>query len=388
VETTVKSVELVPEGEVLSLRDGQLPGPVTIAYSDYGQLNEKKDNAIVLFHALSGSSHAAGICTRNERAGTRWTEEVHQGWWDDFIGPGKALDTGRYYVICMNLLGGCYGSTGPADIDPGTGKPFGSHFPRVLAEDQVKVQAALLDHLGVEKCHAVIGPSVGALLAVTFATTYPDRVKHVIPIAGGFKTTVLNRLLLFEQILAIENDPQFRKGDYYESGQPSYGMALARMISHKTFIHLDTIERRSSRMVRQQEDHFSWFKIRDSVQSYMIYQGKKFVDRFDANTYLRICDLWSSYDPVAASGKKSPRELFAPCREHEQQFLIFSIDSDFCFYPEEQHELEMHLKDAGVSVMRITVHSEKGHDSFLLEPELFTPHLDHFLRSSPMWLRK
>ncbi len=388
MESTVKFIELVPEGETLTLRDGKLPGPVTLAYNEYGQLNEQKDNAIVLFHALSGSSHAAGTCTRNDRAGSRWTEEVHHGWWDDFIGPGKALDTDRYYVICMNYLGGCYGSTGPSDIDPATGKPYGSRFPRVLAEDQVTAQAALLDRLGVEKCHAVIGVSVGALLAVSFSTLFPNRVKLVVPIAGGFKTSVLNRLLLFEQILAIENDPQFQSGDYYESGQPSYGMALARMISHKTFIHLDAIEQRSSRMVKQQEDNFAWFKIRDSVQSYMIYQGKKFVDRFDANTYLRICDLWSSYDPVADAGKQDPVDVFAPCRVQEQQYLIFSIDSDFCFYPEEQQALEDYLKQAGVSVMRITVHSEKGHDSFLLEPELFTPHLDHFLRSSKMWLRK
>lgn len=384
MDSEIQFIELAPEGETLELADGSLKGPVTIAYGEYGKLNEKKDNAIVLFHALSGGPNAAGICKENSRAGNRWTEEVQVGWWDDFIGPGKALDTDRYYIVCMNYLGGCYGSTGPADINPETGKPFGSRFPRVLAEDQVATQAMLLDRLGVKTCHAVIGSSVGALLAVSFATRYPDRVRLVVPIAGGFKTTVLNRLLLFEQILAIENDPQFQGGDYYETGQPHYGMALARMISHKTFIHLDAIERRANRMVRQQEDHFSWFRIRDSVQSYMIYNGRKFVDRFDANTYLRICDMWSSYDPLASSGADSVRDLFAPCRENHQQFLIFSIGSDFCFYPEEQEELETHLKNAGVAVMRITVHSEKGHDSFLLEPELFTPHLDHFLKSVPL----
>ncbi|MEO0453672.1 MAG: homoserine O-acetyltransferase [Verrucomicrobiota bacterium] len=383
MKTEIQTLEITGSGETLELRQGALTGPVTLAYETYGELNASKSNAVLLFHALSGTPHAAGLCTENPYADGRWTEEIHLGWWDDFIGSGKALDTDEYFVICINYLGGCYGSTGPADINPATGRHYGSEFPRVMAEDQVMAQAKVLDHYGIDCCHAVVGASVGALLAVSFATQFPERTKLVVPIAGGFTTTVLNRLLLFEQILAIENDPKFMKGDYYESGDPTYGLALARMISHKTFIHLDAIERRANRMVKQQADHFAWFKIRDSVQSYMIYQGKKFVDRFDANTYLRICDMWSSYDPVVGAGVGSIEDLFTPSKDHGHHYLIFSIDSDFCFYPEEQAELVKHLKSVDVETIYITVHSEKGHDSFLLEPELFTPHIDHFLKSVP-----
>ncbi|MEM6883577.1 MAG: homoserine O-acetyltransferase [Verrucomicrobiota bacterium] len=371
--------ELIPEGEVLELFEGSLKGPVRLAYETYGTLNANKDNTILLFHALSGSHHAAGSNPEVTHDNDLWSEDLHQGWWDDYIGHGKALDTNQYFIICVNYLGGCYGSTGPRHTNPETGKAYGSAFPHVRTVDQCKVQAMLLDDLGIEKCHAVIGPSVGGMLAQTFATLYPTRVARVVSIASSWKTTVLNRLLLFEQILAIENDPHFHGGDYYHTDGPTYGLALARMISHKTFVHIDMIERRANRDVQQAEDHFAWYTIRDSVQSYMIHQGKKFVHRFDANTYLRVCEMWSHYDPLEEAGAASVEELFKPCKEAGQQWLVFSVDSDFCFYPEEQDELAKHLNAADMKHIHLTVHSEKGHDSFLLEPHLFAPHLDHLL---------
>ena len=217
-------------------------------------------------------------------------------------------------------------------------------------------------------------------MALTFATRLPKRVRNVVNIAAGFKTTVLNRLILFEQILAIENDRNFNGGDFYETEPPLYGLALARMISHKTFVHLDSFENRARRDVVQAEDVLSWYKVKDQFQSYMLYQGKKFVRRFDANTYLRIIDLWSRYDALAEADAETPEDLFAPCREAGQNWLIFSIDSDFCFYPEEQAEVFSHLEAAKVECMHITVHSGKGHDSFLLEPDLYTPHISWLLR--------
>jgi homoserine O-acetyltransferase len=291
------------------------------------------------------------------------------------IGPGKALDTDRYFIICANYLGGCYGSTGPASVNLETGKPWGSAFPAVSAADQVTVMARLLDHLGIGTLHAVVGPSVGGLVALTFATLLPTRVRNVITIGSGYKTTVLNRLILFEQILAIENDPYFNGGDFYDGNAPLYGLALARMISHKTFVHLDSIERRARRDVIQADDVLAWYRVRDQFQSYMLHQGKKFVKRFDANTYLRIIDLWSRYDATAEGGASSPAELLARAAAAGQRWLVFSIDSDFCFYPEEQAELIGYLEQAGVESMHITVHSTKGHDSFLLEPDLYTPHI-------------
>lgn len=356
----------------------KLPG-ITVAYETHGKLNATGSNAILLFHALSGSQHAAGVTTEVPGTDARWTEDIHNGWWDLFIGPDKALDTKRYFIICCNYLGGCYGSSGPASINPDTGKPYGSTFPEVRTCDVVQSQLALLDGLGIQKLHAVIGASVGGLLAINFATLHPERVQLVVPIASGCRTTVLTRLTLFEQVLAIENDPHFHGGDYYEGEAPEYGLALARMISHKTFVHLDAIERRARQDVKQTKGSLSWYKVQHNVESYMLHQGKKFVKRFDANTYLRIADMWLRFDPLKDAGVKSYKELFARSAAAGQHYLVFSIDSDFCFYPEEQAELVAHLEKANVSNMHITVHSDKGHDSFLLEPELYTPHLSFML---------
>ena len=362
-------------GSPFPLRDGGTVPQVRIAYETWGELNADKSNAILVCHALSGSHHAAGRNPSIEGVGSLWQEELHAGWWEDMIGPGKAIDTNKHFVICANYLGGCYGSTGPGSINPETGRHWGSSFPAVTATDQVHALALLLDELGIGALHAVVGPSVGGLVALTFATRLPERVRNVIAIASGFKTTVLNRLILFEQILAIENDPHFNGGDYYEGEAPTYGLALARMISHKTFVHLNSIERRARKDVVQPDDVLAWYKVRDQFQSYMLHQGKKFVQRFDANTYLRIIDLWSRFDATLEGDAETPAALFQRSRAASQRWLVFSIDSDFCFYPEEQAELVKHLERAKVDCMHITVHSEKGHDSFLLEPNLYTPHI-------------
>ncbi len=356
----------------------QLP-EITVAYETYGKLNADKSNAILLFHALSGSQHAAGITREVPGTDARWTEDIHNGWWDLFIGPDKALDTKRYFIICANYLGGCYGSSGPASINPATGEPYGSSFPEVRTSDVVNSQLALLDSLGIKQLHAVIGASVGGLLAINLATLHPERTRLVVPIASGCRTTVLTRLTLFEQVLAIENDPHFKGGDYYEGTAPTYGLALARMISHKTFVHLDAIERRARQDVKSGGASLSWYRVQHNVESYMLHQGKKFVKRFDANTYLRIADMWLRYDPLGDAGVDTYEALFARSAAAGQHYLIFSIDSDFCFYPEEQAELVSHLEKAEVSNMHITVHSDKGHDSFLLEPQLYTPHLSFTL---------
>jgi homoserine O-acetyltransferase len=364
-----------------TLRSGEtLPG-FTLAYETYGRLNAEKSNVVLLFHALSGSQHAAGFCGEVPGTEDRWTEDCQTGWWSDFIGVGKALDTSKWFVVCANFLGGCYGTTGPSSLNPVTGKPYGAAFPHVSICDVVQSQVLLLEHLGIQKVHAVIGVSTGGLMAINFATLFPDRVKVVIPLATGGRTTVLNRLIIFEQILAIENDPNFNGGDYYDGPPPTYGLALARMISHKTFVHLDEIEKRARRDVKQPDENLRWYRLRDSVESYILHQGTKFVRRFDANTYLRICEMWSSFDPVREAGVADWHALLKPCMLQGQHWLIFSIDSDFCFYPEEQTALVHHLREHAVDVMHITVHSLKGHDSFLLEPLLYTPHLVYALEA-------
>jgi homoserine O-acetyltransferase len=376
-ETRLQTVATKENPFVFS--SGEFLTNAQLAYETVGTLNEDKSNAILLFHAFSGSHHAAGFCPDNP-ASPFWTGECHFGWWELFIGSGKAIDTDRFFVICANYIGGCYGSTGPSSINPETGKPYGSSFPHVGVNDIVRSQVRLLDALGIEKLHAVIGPSTGGLACINFATTFPERTSRVIPIATGMRTTVLNRIILLEQILAIENDPYFCGGDYYDKGKrPDAGLTLARMMSHKTFVHLDAIERRARKDVVLEEDRLSWYQPNNHVESYMLHQGKKFTDRFDANTYLRICEMWSTYDPIDQAGAGDIKELFSKSKEAGHRYLVFSIDEDYCFYPEEQAALVKGLKRAGVDHMFITVHSEKGHDSFLLEPELYMPHMQFLL---------
>ena len=363
----------------LSLRGGEELGPVTLSYETHGQLSDNRDNAILVFHALSGSHHIAGHTAEVPDVGARWNEECYVGWWDRFVGPGKAVDTNRFFVVCANYLGGCYGSTGPSSVNPKTGRPYGASFPHVRAADVVDSQIHLLDHLGIEKLHAVIGASLGGLMCMSLATRYPERVGIVIPIAASLDVSPLQRIHNFEQICAIEQDPHFRGGDYYDGSAPERGLSLARMISHKAYVSLHTMENRARREVQSGDSDFSWYPMADPLESYMMHQGRKFLDRFDANSYVRIVDMWQRFDLLAEAGASSMNALFSRCRQ--QTYLIFSIDSDVCFYPHQQEEMARALKDAEVDNMRITVHSEKGHDSFLLEPELFTPHLSHTLSS-------
>jgi len=364
--------------EPFCLRSGESLAPVTLAYEVYGELSPARDNAVLLFHALSGSQHAAGYNAAVEGVGDRWTDECQVGWWEGFIGPGKALDTDRLCVICANYLGGCYGSTGPASISPATGQPYGSTFPHLTFADIVDSQVRLLDHLGIDRLHSTIGASVGGMMCLDLATRYPERVGIVVPIATGMSTTPLQRLHNLEQIYALERDPHFARGDYYRSQAPLDGLALARMIAHKTFVSLHALEDRARLEVQGPARVAGWYGISHSLESYMLHQGHKFARRFDANTYLRILDAWQGF-ALADGGE--PEELFSRCGH--QRYLVFSIDSDVCFYPDEQEDLARALKRAGVDSMRITVHSDKGHDAFLVEPQLFTPHLTHTLNSDP-----
>lgn len=357
--------------------DGGVLPSVTIAYETYGKLNADRSNAILLFHALSGAQHAAG--TNKSVPGTedRWTEEMHTGWWDSFIGHGRALDTDKFFIICANYLGSCYGSTGPASTNPATGKPYGSSFPRVTVHDIVRSQLPILEKHGIEKLHAVVGASLGGMCALDFAFHFPERVANVIPIATGLRSHGLQQMHNLEQIIAITRDPAFGSGDYYGTPGPVHGLALARMISHKTFFYADAIEERAKVAIVQPETDIPWYRISSVLESYMLYQGQKFVRRFDANSYLRIIDAWQQFDLFKDAKTSGTHPLFSRCRD--QQYLVFTIDSDCCFYPDYQSEICAELKKADVPHLRLTVHSEKGHDSFLLEPKLYTPHLAYAL---------
>ena len=361
--------------EPFSLDSGESFNALTLAYETYGTLNSDASNAILVFHALTGSQHAAGINKTVPGVETFWKEECVQGWWDAFIGPGKALDTDRYFVICANYLGSCYGSTGPHSTNPQTGKPYGGAFPQVTAWDGVRSQLRLLDYLGIDCLHAAIGGSMGCMLSFLLATRRPNRIKKVIPIATGLETTVLHRVHNFEQILAIRNDSNFRIGDYYDGDPPKEGLLLARIISHKTFVSLNMMEKRAKQKITVEQPSGSSYTLSNPVESYMFHQGTKFAERFDANSYLHIMDMWQRFSINA----QLPN-LFKGCAH--QQYLIFSIDSDVCFYPEEQKVIVKALEAAEMDVTHITVHSDKGHDSFLLEPDLYTPYI-HFLLEEP-----
>jgi homoserine O-acetyltransferase len=364
----------------LVLRCGVVLEHFTLAYETYGRLNPAGSNAILLFHAMTGSQHAAGVNRCMPGLDGRWTEELHEGWWDSFIGPGKALDTRKFFVICANYLGGCYGSTGPASVNPATGKPWGPDFPVLRISDIVDSQIRLLDHLGIKTLQAVMGASIGGFLSLSLATRYPDRVRIVIPIGTGVETTVFQRILNFEQITAIESDPHFNGGNYYGGPPPHTGLALARRIAHKTFISPEALRERARGEVVSQSPPFGWYEMNSPVESYMLHQGEKFVHRFDANSYLRILDAWQWFDLVAEGGCRDYASLFEQTRG--QEYLVFSIDSDFAFPHQEQGRLVRLLKKNHIPVTWITVHSDKGHDSFLLEPKLFAPHISQALAQS------
>ncbi len=377
--TETQFFQLATEGRPFFLQSGEALAPATLAYETYGTLNAARSNAIVVFHALSGSQHAAGWTESVPGVGARWTEECQPGWWDDFIGPGRGIDTSHFFVICVNYLGGCYGSTGPGSVDPRTGRPYGPRFPQLTVADIVDSQMALLDHLGIGTLHAAVGASLGGLMALSLATRYPERVRTIIPFATGVAITPLQRLHNFEQICAIESDPNFRGGDWYGGPPPDRGLALARIIGHKTFVSLSAMEERARTEIVRRDDSLAWYQLRNPLESYMLHQGRKFVKRFDANTYLRVLDAWQRFDLVREAVASDLVALFSRCRK--QNYLVFTIDSDACFYPHEQARLMEILKQAGVDATRITVHSEKGHDSFLLEAHLYRPFLRAVLQA-------
>ncbi len=375
--TETQFLQFATPEQPFKLLGGESLKDAVLAYETYGKLNEDRSNAVLVFHALSGSQHAAGMTAAVDGVGDRWTDECQVGWWNDFIGPDKAIDTDSFFVICCNYLGGCYGSTGPGSTNPETGRPYGASFPRISFADIVRSQVRLLDSLGIKKLHGVVGASLGGSLAQSLATRYPDRVGRVVLIATNSAVTPLQRIHNFEQVFAIENDPLFNGGDYDPSKPPNRGLAVARMIGHKTYVSLVAMQERARDEIVSQSDNLAWYQLTSTLESYMLHQAQKFTKRFDANTYLRIISAWQQFDLAAEALCESIDEAFVRCRN--QKFLIFSIDSDVCFYPEEQAQLADQLKNAGADATRITVHSDKGHDAFLLEPVLFQPYLRAFL---------
>ena len=360
------------------LESGGVLPHVQLAYETYGRLDAEKGNVLLLFHALTGSQHAHGWNPSVPGVGDRWVEENHQGWWDSMIGSGKPLDTDRYFIICVNLVGGCYGSTGPVSPHPEDGRSWGSRFPDLAIADQARCQVLLLDSLGIERV-MLVGPSVGGLVALSFSVLFPSRTKGLISIGSGYRATMEHRLSVFEQILAIELDSNFKGGDYDVSNPPSKGLAFARIIGHKAFVHQEGLEARAKKAVGDACGMLSCYEPKRSTQSYMLHQGTKFAKRFDANSYIRIADMWAEFDICEQQETDSFTLAMESCAAARLPFLVFSIDTDCCFRSDEQARFVDLLKGAGVPVEYHTIHSDKGHDSFLLEPELYADPIVKFL---------
>lgn len=329
----------------------ELPG-LAIAYETYGALSAAKDNAVLICHALSGSQHAAGLAPGQEG---QQVKQRDKGWWDLLIGPGKAIDTSRFFVVCSNNIGGCHGSTGPKTVNPATGRPYGSGFPEVRVEDWVEAQRLLAGHLGVERFHAVVGGSIGGMQALSWAIRHPAMVARAAIIAGTAKLTTQN--IAFNEIArqSIKSDPAFSHGDYYGQAQgPRSGLAIARMLGHVTYLSSGDLERRFSRRRREDGDTFE-------IESYLRYNGDKFADYFDANTYLIMTEALDEFNPAAAAGG----DLAAALRPAAARFLVAAFRKDWRFPPQRSRELVKALLQADKRVSYAELGADGGHDAFL-----------------------
>ncbi len=347
----------------LVLKSGEKFGPITLAYETYGQLNEDKSNAILVCHALSGDAHAAGLHEGDSKP----------GWWDIMIGPEKAFDTDKYFVICSNVLGSCKGSTGPNTINPETGKPYGLSFPVVTIRDMVNAQKLLIDHLGIKKLLSVAGGSMGGLQVLKWSVHYPESIKSAVVIATNYRHNAQQIALNEVGRQAIMADPDWQKGDYYGKSIPARGLALARMIGHITYMSDKSMEKKFGRQLKDKEKVGYDFSIDFQVENYLKYRGDSFVQRFDANSYLYITKAIDYFDMTE---KKSLIETFS---ETSAAFLVMTFTSDWLYPPHQLKQLVKALKTNDIDVTNIVIESNYGHDAFLIEQKEQTRVISPFL---------
>jgi len=360
-----KTVQVIKAEEPLELECGKKLGPIDVAYETYGQLNEAGDNAVLICHALSGNAHVAGVNSPDDRK---------PGWWDVMVGPGKGIDTNKYFVICSNFLGGCSGTTGPCSINPETQKPYGLDFPIITIADMVKVQKLLLDKLGIKKLLAVIGGSIGGMQVLHWAIEYPDFVKAAIAIAT---TTHLGaQSIAFDTVgrNAILADSNFANGQYKSEKGPDRGLAIARMIGHITYLSEQSMREKFGRQLRGAESYSYDFNSEFAVETYLDYQGQSFVERFDANSYLYITKAADYFDL-----KKDHGTLTKAFANTKSRFLIVSFASDWLYTPEQSKAIVNALVANRKDVSYCDIASPYGHDAFLLEPETLGSFISGFL---------
>jgi homoserine O-acetyltransferase len=345
-------------GRPFTFRNGQVLPGFTLRYETYGALNAVRDNAVVICHALSGDHHCAGWHSPSDRK---------PGWWNNLIGPGKAVDTNRFYVVCPNVLGGCQGSTGPSSVNPATGRAYGLDFPLVSIQDMVDAQKLLLDHLGVAGVHAVIGGSMGGMTATLFAIEYPGYVRRLLAMATTTRESA--QAIAFNEVgrQAIMQDPAWNKGDYPRDGGPRVGLSIARMMAHITYLSDASLDRKFGRrtvQAAQAGDAAAAFDLQFEVESYLRHQGQSFINRFDANTYLYITRAIDHYDPAQSYG--SLEQAFARV---QAESLVVGFTSDWLFPPEQNRAIAIALLRAGKRASYAELATDLGHDSFLLQSE-------------------
>jgi homoserine O-acetyltransferase len=337
----------------LTLESGSVLPKYDLVIETYGTLNADKDNAVLICHALSGNHHAAGYHSMDDRK---------PGWWDTSIGPGKAIDTNRFFVVCLNNLGGCDGSTGPTSPHPETGKPYGPDFPIVTVKDWVESQARLADHLGIQQWAAVVGGSLGGMQVLQWSIAYPERLRHAVVIAAAPRLTAQN--IAFNEVArqAITNDPNFHGGRYLEQGVvPEHGLRLARMLGHITYLSDESMGAKFGRELSEGRLQFN-YDIEFQVESYLRYQGASFVGRFDANTYLLMTKALDYFDPAREHGD----DLSAAMRNAKTKFFVASFSSDWRFSPSRSREIVRALLDNDLETSYVEIESPHGHDAFLM----------------------
>ena len=349
------------------LESGARVGPLTLAYETCGTLNEAKSNVILILHALSGDSHVAGYYT---------PDDEKPGWWDNMVGPGKGIDTDKYFVVCSNIIGSCMGSTGPCTINPKTVLPYGLDFPVVTIGDMIEAQKALIDHLGIKKLLAVVGGSIGGMQVLEWCIRYPEMVTSAIPLASTTKHSAL--AIAFNEVArqAIMADPNWNNGEYYFGPKPDMGLAVARMIGHITYLSDESMRLKFGRRLQDKSDFSFNFDADFQVESYLRYQGKKFVERFDANSFLYITKASDYYDLEKQHGDGSEVKAFS---KMAAVFLVVSFTSDWLYPTYQSRAMVKAMKKNGLDVSFCEIEAEWGHDAFLLPNERLTSVIRGFL---------
>ncbi|MHA6492044.1 homoserine O-succinyltransferase MetX [Pseudomonas borbori] len=354
--------------EPLALACGRSLADYQLVYETYGELNAARSNALLICHALSGNHHAAGYNDPDERK---------PGWWDSCIGPGKPLDTNKFFIVSLNNLGGCHGSTGPSSINPATGKPFGADFPVMTVEDWVHSQARLADALGIEQWAAVVGGSLGGMQALQWTISYPERVRHCLAIASAPKLSAQN--IAFNEVArqAILTDPQFHGGHFQEQGViPKRGLMLARMVGHITYLSDDSMGEKFGRGLKSEKLNYDFHSVEFQVESYLRYQGEEFSGRFDANTYLLMTKALDYFDPAA----NHDGDLAKTLAHVSADFCVMSFTTDWRFSPARSREIVDALTAARKNVCYLEIDAPQGHDAFLMPIPRYLQAFDSYMK--------